>query len=231
MGYTIGTLSSRQSSATNPVTLSVTVASDEELLVVMLVTVGATDRAGGALTWGSTTLTQAGTTQKAAASPESSAELWYALNPTAGTQTLTIPNTASRTIQFHACRAKVRAGAIATFLAQNGANNTSSNPTVTVACGEGDCILFSVVASGATSWNPSARDGTQISDTDSGAQGDGFQYKINANPGSQAMGWTFGTSDDWGVCAAAFGEEPPLALNNYAAVKVSDGMSTGEKIR
>lgn len=231
MGYTIGTIESRVVSSSNPVTASITVNPGATLLVVMLVGTGGTDRAGGALTWGSQTMTQAGTTQKAASSPEASAELWYLLNPTPGPQTLSIPNTGAISLRYHAVQAACAGGGVSTFLAAGGGNATSSNPTATVEVPEGNAILFAVVASGATTWNPSARTGTQISDTDNGANGDGFQYKINATPGAQAMGWTFGTSDDWGVCAAAFGERPPVALQNYFGVRVGNGMSTGERIR
>lgn len=231
MGYTIGTISTRTASSTNPVTTSITVDPGATLLVVMLVATGATNRAGGSLTWGTQTLTQAGTTQKAAASPEVSAELWYLLNPGAGTNTLTIPNTGAISIRYHVARAACIAGGRSSFIGQTGANNTSTNPTATVAVGEPNVILFAVVGSGATTWAPSARNGTQISDTDAGADGDGFQYKINAAAGDQQMGWTFGTSDDWGLCAAAFGEVPPVNMQNYMFVDVGNGMSTGEKIR
>jgi hypothetical protein len=235
MGYTIGTLSSRQVSTSNPITLAVTIASGENLFVLPLVSDTSTARAGGSPTLGSYTLTQAGSRQLAAASPEQAAELWYVLNPAPGAYTLTIPNTGALSIRYHACAAKTRGGGVALFIAAGGGNNTSTNPTATVSgIGEGDLILFAVVGSGATTWNPSARTGTQISDTDQGTNGDGFQYFIVNNPptgGAQAMAWTFGTSDDWGLCAAAFGEEPPVMLNNYGSVKVGYGMGTGDRIR
>lgn len=235
MGYTIGTLSSRQLATGNPITLAVTIAAGENLFVLPLVSDTSTARAGGAPTLGSYTLTQAGSRQLAAASPEQAAELWYVLNPAPGAYTLTIPNTGALSIRYHACAAKTRAGGQATFIAAGGGNNTSTNPTATVSgVGESDLILFAVVGSGATTWAPSARTGTQISDTDAGTNGDGFQYLIsNAIPagGAQAMAWTFGTSDDWGLCTAAFGEEPPLVLNNYQSVKVGNGIGTGDRIR
>src|SRR5919108_731147 len=117
MAHTIGTIGSHTSSAGNPITASVTVLPGETLLVVMLEVVGATNRAGGALTYGDKTLTQANTTQKAAASPD-----------------------------------------------------------------------------------------------------------------AQNMGWTFGTSDDWGVVAAAFYEVAPPNLQNYFGVDAESGISVTEKI-
>lgn len=232
MAYTIGTITARVSSSGNPITASITVLPGEKVLCVMLVPGGATNRAGGALMWGEFTFTQANTTQKAATTPEASAEVWYLINPPPGTKTLTIPNTGALVIAYVVARASPKAGGQATFLNANGANATSTNPTCTVTMGDGNAILFACVGNGATTWAPSARTGTQISDTDAGTYGDGFQYLlVNAVVATQEMGWTFGTSDDWGTVAAAFGEVPPKAFENYYSVRVGDGMATGERIR
>jgi hypothetical protein len=236
MGWTIGTLSARQVSTGNPITLAVTIAPGEKLFVVPLVSNTSTARAGGDLTLGSITLTQAGSRQIAATSPEQAAEMWYTLNPPAGNYTLTIPNSGALSIRYHACAAiPSGGGGLARFITAGGSNATSTNPSATTTgIGEGSLILFAVVGSGATTWAPSACTGTQISDTDAGANGDGFQYLIVANPpagGSQAMGWTFGTSDDWGLCVGVFGETLPPAMENYHGVTVGDGMGTGERIR
>jgi len=233
MPYTIGTLGTRTSSAGNPITTSVTVATGETVLCVSLHVVGATNRAGGSLTWGTDTLTQANSTQKAAASPEGSAELWYLLNPSAGTQTLTIPNSGALTIRYQTIAAKCASGGRSTFLAGWGTNGTSTNPSAgTQAIAEGEAFLIATVFSGATTWAPSARTGTQIHDTDDGAFGGGAQYLIQNTPvpAGQAMSWTFGTSDDWGAVAAAFGTIPPLSFNNYLAVAVGDGMGTTDRV-
>jgi len=219
------------SSAGNPITATIVVAPGETVLVVMLVTTGSTNRAGAAPTYGSQTFLQADTVQKAATSPEASAELWYLIDPVVGSATLTIPNTGAATIRYVVVAGRAPAGGGSEFLIAGGANNTSTNPTVSLQLGAPGVIWFSVVASGAQTWAPSARNGTQISDTDDGANGDGFQYGLVAAPALQAMGWTFGTSDDWGVVAAAFCEKPAQALNNYMGFKAGDGMSVAEKIR
>lgn len=236
MGWTIGTLSARQISTGNPITLSVTIAPGEKLFVVPLVSNSSTARAGGDPTLGSTTLLQAGSRQIAAGSPEQAAELWYTLNPLPGNYTLTIPNSGALSIRYHACAAiPSGGGGLARFITSGGGNNTSSQPSVTTTgIGEGNLILFAVIGTGATTWNPSGRTGTQISDTDAGSNGDGFQYLILSSPppaGSQAMGWTFGTSDDWGLCVGVFGETAAPAMENYHGVTVGDGMGTGERIR
>lgn len=236
MGYTIGTLSARQVSTGNPVTLAVTILKGETLFVLPMVTNTSTARAGGAPTLGPYTLAQAGSRQIAATTPEQAAELWYCLNPEPGDYTLTIPNTGALSIRYHACAANVAAGGRSSFVAAGGNNNTSTNPGATVT-GLGEAsgmIWFAVVGNGATTWAPTGRTGTQISDTDAGSNGDGFQYFLmDFTPvgGQGTISWTFGTSEDWGCCAAVFGEVRPNAFQNYHGVQVGDGMSTSEKIR
>src|SRR5689334_17571501 len=128
MAHTIGSLPARASSTGNPITFAQAVAYGESVMVVMLKVVGGTDRAGGALTWNGYTLLQANSAQKAAASPEASAELWYLLNPPNGLGTLTIPNTGGLTIFYQVAFGKSATGR-STFNAANGGNATSTNPT------------------------------------------------------------------------------------------------------
>lgn len=233
MAHTIGTLGAHTSSAANPATQSVTVAPAETLLVLLLKTAGATDRAGGAPTFNGVAMLQAGTTQKAAASPECGAELWYYPGqPPVGTFTLSIPNTGTATLFWRACAASAPAGGGSRFSAASGGNATGTNPTSTLSLGEPACICFAIVASGAQTWASTARNGTLIGDHDDGAHGTGYQYVLNvASPGTQQMGWTFATSDDYGTCAAAFAELPASVPQNYKSVTVGDGLATNERIR
>lgn len=212
MAHTIGALPARASSTGNPITFSQAVASGETVMVVMLKVNGGTNRAGGALTWGSYTLTQANTTQKAASSPEASAELWYLLNPPVGTQTLTIPNTGGLTVFYQVAFGK-SATPSTTFNAASGSNATGTNPSpgAIASCLAGD-IVFAVVATGAQTWAPSAQAGTVIQNNDDGANGGGTQYSILGSSGSFTLNWTFGTSDDYGAVAAAFSESPNVSV-------------------
>lgn len=217
MAHTIGSLPARASSAGNPITFSQAVAQGETVMVVMLKVNGGTNRAGGAPTWGEFTLLDSGLgVQKAAASPEASTELWYLLKPPPGTKTLTIPNTGALTIFYQVAFGKAAAGGKSQFNAANGGNGTSTNPTpgAIASCRAGD-IVFATVASGATTWSPSAQAGTIIQNTDDGAHGGGTQYSIRGADGSFTLNWTFGTSDDWGAIAAAFSEIPPHRIPAY----------------
>src|SRR5262245_44448674 len=119
----------RASATGNPITFSYTVAKGDRGLALLLKVDGATNRAGGAPTYGSQTFTQANTTQKAAASPEASCELWLLANPTVGTATLTIPNTGALNI-FHTVGIARDPNDKRVLLGPtNGANNTAANPS------------------------------------------------------------------------------------------------------
>lgn len=230
----------RASSTGNPITQSVTIGVDDKVLVVLLKTASATNRAGGALTWGAVTLTQANSTQKAVTSPEASAEIWYLLDPTPGTQTLTIPNTNAATI-FRTVVVGQQAGlsGTTTFVGANGGNATSTNPTpgaVSLPGGGVECLGYAITAGGWTTWAPGSQVGTAIANTDDGAHGGGEQYIITIASGNHTLSWTFGTSDDWGAVSAYFSFTPTAVVyynqfNNYMGVDVGDGMSTSEKIR
>lgn len=227
-----GALIARTSSAGNPITTSLTVGSTDTVVCILLKGVGATNRAGGAPTWGDYTFTQANSTQKAAASPEASAELWYLLNPLPGTFTLTIPNTGAITCFYTVVSGRAAAGGRSAFESANGSNNTATNPTpgaVTVT--EAGAIGFAITAGGWTTWAPSAQVGTIIANTDDGAHGGGEQYILNPALGSHTLSWTFGTSDDWGAVSAYFKEVAPPNLQNYMGIKVGDGLSVTEKVR
>lgn len=232
MSHTYALGRARASSASNPITFSYTVARGDTVLVLLLNVVGAAVRAGGAPTWGSVTLTQANSAQIAAASPEASAEIWYLENPVPGTATLSIPNSGSLTIFHTVALGRAALGGSSKFEGANGGNGTSTNPTpgaVTVTAAGG--IGFAVAASGATTWGPSAQVGTAIANTDDGANGGGEQYILNPAIGSHTLGWTFGTSDDWGAVSAYFREIPPCGFNNQMVVRVPDGISTTERWR
>lgn len=215
MAHTYALGQARTSSSGNPITVSFAVAAGVTVLGVMLKVNGATDRAGGALTWGEYTLVQANSTQKAAASPEAGAELWYLLNPPAQTKTLTIPNTGALTILYTIVTASAKSGSQSALDGANGGNGTSANPTpgAIVTTEDGD-ILFAVAASGATTWAPSAQGGTVIANTDDGAHGGGEQYLIQGAKGSATLDWTQ-ASDDWGAVVAAFKEVGTRAIQNY----------------
>lgn len=235
MALQFGKNSTRTSSASNPITTAAfVVASDEKVLVLMIKTVGATNRAGGSPSFGGQAMTQANSTQKAVTSPEAGCELWYLLDPPIGSNTCTIPNTGAATIFYTLATARASSSATGSVALDgaNGGNATATNPTPgSVDIANYSTIGFAITAGGWTTWAPSAQAGTVIANTDDGAHGGGEQYALRANPGPFNLNWTFATSDDWGAVVAFFSEKPAVSFNNYLFARVGDGMSTGEKIR
>ncbi len=211
-----GSLLARASSAGNPISVALTVTSGVTVVVLSLKVVGATNRAGGAPTWGSLTFTQANSTQKAVTSPEASVEVWYLLSPPAAGATLTIPNTGALTLFREVVGFAAAAGGVSVLDGANGSNNTSTNPTPgAITITQTGAAVFSANANGATTWAPGAQVGTVVSNVDDGADGYGSQYALNPAVGSYTLSWTFATSDDWGAVGVAFREEPARKLENY----------------
>lgn len=227
MAHSFGKNSTRTSSASNPITsASFSIVSGETVLVLLLNVQSATSRAGGSPAFAGLSLTQASATQKAATSPEASAELWYLLNPPVGSWTCTIPNTGALTIFYTFATGKAKAGGHSAFDVAGGANGTSANPAPgSVTTTEDGDIGFAVVATGAQTWAPSAQAGTVIANTDDGATGGGEQYHLQATKAAIDLNWTFATSDDWGAVCAYFKEVPPNALSNYMRARADSGIS------
>lgn len=230
MAHTFGKNSTRTSSAANPITTaSFQIVTGETVLVLMLKVVGGTNRNSGAPVFGGFTMQQANTVQKAAASPEASAELWYLLNPPVGTWTCVIPNSGTLTIFYTLATGKARPGGKSALDVTGGANGTSTNPAPgSVTTTEDGDIGFAVVATGAQTWSPSARAGTQIADTDDGAHGGGEQYHLQATRGAIDLGWTFGTSEDWGAVVAYFKEVGPVSTPYLQRHRAESGLIVGD---
>jgi len=190
---------------TNPYTFSYTCGAGTTLFVLSIVVGGTTARTGGAPTYDGNTMTQADQTRQ---STETFAELWYLLNPPTGSSlTVSIPNTGAVYLSPVASSYKAASGYSSALRTANGGTGTSTNPTGPTLTGlaSGD-VIIAVVGTGANSWNPSGRTGTQLYDRDDGNYGNGAQYLIKTDSADVAMSWTFGTSDDWAICEAAFKE-------------------------
>lgn len=204
------------------VNTNVTIQSGDTVVACLIKVTGGTNRTGGAPTLNGVAMTQANSTQKAASSPECSAELWYILNPgVSGSVAFTLPNT-NASAGFYTLTAGQSASGGSALQGSNGANNTSTNPApgAVTPSAAGD-IGFAIVASGAQTWSPTARAGTQIADTDDGAHGGGEQYIITPNTTAVNLGWTFGTSDDWGAVSVFIKQTP----NIYTSTPVAKALT------
>lgn len=209
MAHSVGTYAPFQTSTSNPHTsLSITVDAADTVLTVFILTGSATLRTGGAPTAGGVAMTQAGSTQQAGASPETSVELWYLLDPAAGSTTISVPNSGGLSLTVAAYTGQASSGNNSALDVAGGGTGTSTNPTASVTTTVNGDIIFSVTGSGSNAWNPSANDGDGSDRSDLGTFGISVQYKLQATSGAQSMGHTFGTSDDWAIAIAAFKEVP-----------------------
>ena len=239
MGLTFHQATARATSAANPITTaSLTLDTNEKLAVLMIKTVGGTDRSGGAPTFGGQTMTQANSTQKAVSSPEAGCELWYLLDPPTGAQTASIPNEGTLTLYYTVATGKASSTLSGSVVlnGSNGGNATSTNPTPGAIVVTADQALgFAVTAGGWTNFSSATPAGVALSTSDDGAHGGAEQYlNIASGPGSFTLNWTFGTSDDWGAVAAVFSENyRPPAMENYKFPKCASAgiISMSERIR
>lgn len=202
---------------TSGVTFNHTCGSGTTLLTLTIVVGGTTARTGGAPTYNGIALTQADQNGQAPAGAETIVELWYLLDPgTGNSYQISIPDDNNVYLTADASSYKATSGYKTVLKTDDDDGNTSTNPTGPSLTGlaSGD-VLVAVVGSGATTWAPSARTGTQLYDVDDGSYGDGAQYLIKTDSSDTAMGWTFGTSDDWSVVEAAFTEISPIDQEGF----------------
>lgn len=238
MAHTLGTTTTRASGSSNPQTTGSFALTQEDTVVCLLLKVdGANDRTGGSPTLAGQAMTQANSTQKAAASPECSCELWYILNPVprlmlAGNYQISIPNAGSLTINHTVITGRAKAGGKSALDVSTGSNGTSTNPSpgALVTTQDGD-FGVAVCCNGATDFDPATPaqtgfgtgTGTPLGTFDDGQHGGGQQYHLQSTLGSTTLGWTFATSEDWGCVAAYFKEIPPLSMNNYSRNRAGNG--------
>lgn len=202
---------------TSGVTFNHACGSGTTLLTLTIVVGGTTARTGGAPTYNGVALTQADQNGQAPSGAETIVELWYLLNPGTGSSyQISIPDSNNVFLTADVSSYKATSGYKTVLKTDDDNGNTSTNPTGPSLTGlvSGD-VLVAVVGSGATTWAPSARTGTQLYDVDDGSYGDGAQYLIKSDSSDTAMGWTFGTSDDWSVVEAAFTEISPIDQEGF----------------
>jgi hypothetical protein len=173
------------------------------VIAIGIVAAGATLRTGGAPTFNGKAFTQAGTTQQAAASPETSCEMWYLLAPDVGMFDIIVPNTGLITLHINWSNYISATGQSALDDAQ-GSNGTSANPSVNITASiAGDAIVASLGDGLATA--PTAQSGTNMGRDDNGAYSSSHQYTLTGSTGLIASSWTV-ASDDWCMCVVAFKE-------------------------
>jgi hypothetical protein len=215
MAHTLGNNSTRANSASTTITTATfTPDSGVTCLVLKLWVLSATSRAGGAPTYNGVTMQQAGTTQKAAASPEVSVEIWYLTGASAAVAaTASIPNSGALTIHYTFCTGKAGSGKTSVYDNAVGSNGTSTNPTCTAFTMAANSIGFALAGTGLQTPGTFTPSHTALEAVfDAGATGGASQYTINGAGGSVTFSWTAG-SDDWGAAAVSFKEINAYSLS------------------
>jgi hypothetical protein len=208
MAHTLGNSSTRANSASTTITTATfTPESGVTCLVLKLWVLSATSRAGGAPTYNGVTMSQAGSTQKAASSPEISVEIWYLTGASAAAAaTASIPNSGALTIHYTFCTGKAGSGKTSAYDNAVGSNNTSTNPSCGAFTMAANSIGFALAGTGLQTPGTFTPSHTALEAVfDAGATGGASQYHINNAGGSVTFSWT-ANSDDWGAAAVSFSE-------------------------
>lgn len=164
-------------------------------------------RTGGAPTYNSVALTQAGTTQTQGPAGGSSAEIWYMLSPPLGTSlTISVPNTGTANMQV-VISSFISATGMSALDQSNGLSqatgaNPSTSVTTTWPSGGNATVDIMVENNTLTAGQTSLFSGT-IGGT---GRTYGAQYNLQGNATSTvAMSWT-ATSSKANQCVASFNE-------------------------
>ncbi len=185
---------------TNPVTSAYTCGATATLLVLSIVPKEG-PRAGGAPTYNSVTMLQAGSTQDSGGNGPA-CEVWYLPDPTVGSsETISVPNTGTTEVSVVASSHISSTGASALDVAA-GTNGSGTSAAQAVTTTRNGAVV--VDACGYKNISvPSANNQTLLSSVDEGAYSSNAQYALQAVAGSITFSWT-DSSADWCIAVAAF---------------------------
>ena len=199
----------RGTGTSNPQTLSYTCGTGVKLIVLGIVTAGATIRTGGAPTYNGMTMTQADVNRSAT---ETCAELWYLLNPPTGAAyNISAPNTGVKTVYLLASSYIPPSGYEYVYDTANGNVATSADPDVAVTTTVNNDVVVAVLGDGLDT-APTAQSHISLFSVDDGTYSDNLQYAVQATAGAITLSWTV-ASDDWAMCVGAWKEVAASSSN------------------
>lgn len=238
---------------TNPRTGSFTCASGVTLLIVSICTSGLTDRTGGAPTYNSVALTQAGSNQKLASTGETVSELWYMLNPPTGSSyTVSVPNAGSLYLTIGITSFSSPPGSTATFVSATGNTGTSLTAYSNSISGTPDGLAVGFCSSGTGYMTSATVNYTSVYLVSDTTYGSGLQYGPLGTD-SITFSWTFLVySEDYAICCGIFSYDMPdrittstltsysvirppeaisvITLNVYSTIKPPDGVNVSSAV-
>ncbi len=202
-------------SAAQPVTMTFDCNGGEILILHLVEKDGASaggSRGGGAPTYNGIAMTASPEGQVADGS-EMTVEFWYLVNPASGSNTLSIPNTASGIYLVPICTAWTGVDTSDPLdTSESALSAGSANPSVTFTTGGSGKLIVDAMGSGYSSV-PTANSHTLISSQDNGVETSNAQYTTDDGSGGITLSWTV-ASDDWAMIVCAFNEAggaPPAA--------------------
>ena len=206
-GFTAGTLSSD---------FYVEASTYTRLIVLGIADASGYTRSPTIPTFGGINFSQVNTLQRAASSPEIAVEMWYLLNPSVGTNTISLVGDASmgKEIKVSSWASGFKYfdfDASIYFDSSVGSNGTSENPSITLSASDAGLVI-SMLGSGTGSipTNYSGGKATSLLPADYGDRTSVMSYFTTSTKADTSI-WYEISNNDWGHIAASFftGTTPP----------------------
>ncbi len=196
---TFDTKAQSAAATTNPRTLAYTCGANAKLLVLHIMGQNTTARTGGAPTYNSVAMTQAGTT--ATGTNENTAELWYLLAPATGSSlTISVPNSGG--LQLTLIASSFNNDVPVAFNKTTQQAGIGANPSLTITPSGNGAAIVDVFAGGDLNV-VSANSQTLLFSTDEGAYNTASQYAVQTSQGPVTFSYTM-PSDDIAQVVASF---------------------------
>lgn len=186
----------------NPVTMAFD-CNGGDLLVVGICTPN-NPRAGGAPTYNAVAMTDSGE-GVVDSGEDSTVELWYLVNPAAGSNNISIPNaTPSFIVPIASAWSGVdTADPLDVTNSDSDTNAGNTNPSVAVTTTAANELIIDVMMEGEGTV-PVTNSHTFISSQDNGGDTSNAQYTLDDGTGGLALTWTLAGQDDWAMIVASF---------------------------
>lgn len=214
-------------SGTTPITANYTCGANCKLLVLCIANDTPSTRSGGAPTYNGVDLIEA--KAQVDEGGEGTAEIWYMSDPPVSSSLqISVPNTEDASsnnctvmvVSFNAAADKTILFDKSDHLAE-----VNANPHLAITPTNTDSLICQSMFSG-DGTTPSANSDVLVYQHDTGQEGNGSQYKLNASISSHDLTWTI-PSDDWYCINAVFYEtDPPVTVTDVETDEDFDDKDT-----
>ena len=207
MGLSFNAKAEIGESSDDPVASTFTCGADIHLLVYHIATDVNTTRTGGAPTYGGSPMTEV---VAQVDSGEGTSEVWYMIDPTVSEELIVnVPNSGTDPCSVYITDYDAAVDKTAAFDKYAQEQNTTANPSVSVTPANADSLIVDAMFSG-DGTTPAGNSDTLLYQYDTGQEGNGCQYKVNAAAEANTLTWTI-PADDWDMVVAVFYETDPVS--------------------